>query len=151
MTLNQTICSSHFVLRARKQRDMFYWGWKCSKNQLQMKNTFHIAIFNVRTWDRISQLPELASSAAEHNIDIECIQEHGYYQSEQEIQYYDTSNGWTFVSVSAWKNSVSAIIGEVGMLLRPHALKSLNCIEKIQQKMRGDPFNGNPRTIIISC
>ena len=30
------------------------------------------------------------------------------------------------------KNSVNAVIGGVGMLLGPHALKSLNSIEKIQ-------------------
>ena len=87
-------------------------------------------------------------SAAEHNIGIICIQEQGYYHSKQEIKFHGTGNGWTFVSVSAWKNFVNAIIE---MLLSLHALKSLNSIEKIRLKMICATFNGNPCIIIISC
>ena len=39
----------------------------------------------------------------------------------------------------------------VGMLLSPHALKSLNSIEKIQPRMMVAIFNSNPSTMIISC
>ena len=66
------------------------------------------------------------------------------------MKYHDTGNGWKFVSVSAWKNSVNAAIGGVGKLIGPQALKSLNIIEKIQPRMQGATFNGNPGTT-ISC
>ena len=89
-------------------------------------------------------------SAVEHNIGIACIQEHRYYHSEVKIKY-DTGNGWIFIEASAWKNSGNALIGSVGMLLSPHALKSPNNIEKIQPRMMVATFNGNPSTIIISC
>ena len=38
---------------------------------------------NVRTLNRIGQLPELTVSVVEHNIVIVCIKEYRYYYSEQ--------------------------------------------------------------------
>ena len=53
-------------------------------------------------------------------------------------------------NVSAWKNSVNATVGGVGLLIGPRALKSLNSIEKIQPRIMVATFNGNPRATIIS-
>ena len=69
---------------------------------LKCKQTLQIATFNVRTLNRIGQLPELITSAEEHKIDIICIQEHRYTHTE-DIKYYETGNGWSLVTVSAWK------------------------------------------------
>ena len=55
------------------------------------------------------------------------------------------------MEVSAWKNSVNAMIEGVGMLIGPWALKSQNNIEKIQLRMMVATFNGNPSVTIISC
>ena len=95
------------------------------------------------------QLPELTASAVEHNIDIMCIQEHKYTHSKG-VKYHDTGNGWTLVTVSAWKKSVNAGIG-IGMLIGQRALKSLNSIERIQPRIIVANFNRNPRATIISC
>ena len=89
-------------------------------------------------------------SAVEHKIDIICIQEHRYTHTE-DIKYHETGNGWSLVTVSAWKNSVNAAVGGVGLLIGPRALKTLNSIEKIQPRMMAATFNGNPRATIISC
>ena len=115
---------------------------------LKCKQTIQIAIFNVRTFNRIGQLPELTASALEHKIDIICI--HKYTDSEH-IKYHETGNGRTLATVSAWKNSVNATVGVVGMLIGPRALKTLNSIERIQPGMIGATFNGNPRETVISC
>ena len=72
----------------------------------------------------MGELPELTELAVEHNIDIICIQEHRYTHSE-DIKYHDTGNGWMLATVSAWKNSVHAMVGGVGILIGPKALKSL--------------------------
>ena len=117
---------------------------------LKCKQTLQIATFNVRTLNRIGQLPELIASAVEHKIDIICIQEHRYTHTE-DIKYHETGNGWSLVTVSAWKNSVNAAVGGVGLLIGPRALKTLNSIEKIQPRMMAATFNGNPRATIISC
>ena len=89
---------------------------------LKCKQTIQIATFNVRTLNRIGQLPELTASAVEHKIDIICIQEHRYTHIE-DIKYHDTGNGWTLATVSAWKNSVNATVRGVGMLIGQRALK----------------------------
>ena len=69
----------------------------------------------------------------------------------EDIKYHDTGNGWTLTTVSAWKNSVNATVGGVGMLIGPRALKTLNSIEWIQPRMMAATFNGNPWATIISC
>ena len=106
--------------------------------------------YNVRTLNRIGQLPELTASAIEHKIDIICIQEHRYTHTE-DIKYHDTGNGWMLATVSAWKNSVNATVGGVGMLTGLRALKTLNSIERIKPRMMAAMFNGNPWATIISC
>ena len=93
---------------------------------------------------------ELTASAIDHNIDVIFIQEHRYTHSN-DIKYQDSDNEWTLGTTSAWKNSVNATIGGVGMLIGPRGLKSLNDIEKIQPRMMVATFNGNLRATIISC
>ena len=117
---------------------------------LKCKQTLQISTFNVRTLNRIGQLPELIASAEEHKIDIICIQEHRYTHTE-DIKYHETGNGWSLATVFAWKNSVNAAVGGVGLLIGPRALKTLNSVEKIQPRMMAATFNGNPRATIISC
>ena len=133
---------------------------QCSKNQLQSANqkkkllkckqSIQIATFNVRTLYRIGQLPKLTASAVEYKIDIICIQEHRYTHNE-DIKYHDTGNRWTLATVSAWKISVNATVGGIGIFIGPRALKSLNSIERIQPRMMVATFKGNPRATIISC
>ena len=106
---------------------------KSNPKLFRCKNTVHISTFNLWTLNRIGQFPELTTSAAIHNIDIACIQEDR--NKKLEIQYHNTGNEWTLVSVFALENFVNAVTGEAGTLLNPRALKSINIIEKIQPKL----------------
>ena len=117
---------------------------------LKCKQTIQIATFNVRTLNRIGQLPELTALAVEHKIGIICIQDHRYTHIE-DIKYHETGNVWTLATVSARKNSVNATVRGVGMLTGPRALKTLNSIERIQPSMMAATFSGNPKATIISC
>ena len=117
---------------------------------LKCKQTLRIATSNVRTLNRIGQLPELIASTVEHKIDIICIQENRYTHTK-DIKYHETGNGWSLATVSAWENSVNAAVGGVGLLIGPRALKTLNSIERIQPRMMAATFNGNPRATIIFC
>ena len=117
---------------------------------LKCKQTIQIATFNVRTLNRIGQLPELTPSAVEHKVNIICMQEHRYTHTE-DIKYHDSDNRETLATVSAWKNSVNATVGGVGMLIGSRPLKTLNSIKRIQPRMMAATFNGNPRATIISC
>ena len=121
---------------------------KLKQKLLKCKCIIQIVTFNVRTLNRLGQLLELTATAIDHNIDIICIQEHRYFHRE-DIKYYDTRNGWKLVSASAWKNSVNAMIGGVGILIGSWALKSLNSIEKIQPRMMVATFNSNPGATVI--
>ena len=122
---------------------------KLKQKLLKCKQTIQMATFNVRTLNRIGQLPELTAAAVEHKIDIICIQHR--YTHTKDIKYHEIGNGWIMVTVSAWKNSVNASIGGVGILIGPRALKTLNSIERIQPRMMAATFNGNPKATIISC
>ena len=162
MTHTQTTYTNRIALRAGKKRarpaevGALVPVFEKSATELKppkllkWKQTLKIATFNVRTLNRIGQLPELIASAVEQKIDIICIQEHRYTHTE-DIKYHETGNGWSLVTVSAWKNSVNAAVGGVGLLIGPRALKTQNSIEKIQTKMMAATFNGNTRATIISC
>ena len=158
MTYNQTTCAKRIDLRAVKKgahpaevgalASVFEKSATELKEKLQKcKRAIQIATLNVRTLNRIGQLPELTASPIDHNTDIICIQEHRYTHSE-DIKYHDTGNG-SLATASKWKNSVNATIGGIGMLIGPWALKSLNSIEKIQPRMMVATFNGNPSETII--
>ena len=84
---------------------------KCKRNTL-------VSTFNVRTLTSLSQMSELAASAAKWNIDIICIQEHRFYHEEIELKHHKFSKGLTFISASASKNSMNSPIGGGGMLLK---------------------------------
>ena len=90
---------------------------------LKCKQIIQIATFNVRTLNRLGQLPELTASAVEHKIDIICIQEHRYAHSE-DIKYHETDNGWTLAIVSEWKNSVNVSVGGGGNAYRTKSVKN---------------------------
>ena len=112
MTHTQTTCKNRIALRTDKKgasppevgalASVFEKSATELKQQklLKCKQTIQIATFNVRTFNRIGQQPELTASAVEHNIDIIGIQEHRYTHSE-DIKYHDTGNGWTLATVSA--------------------------------------------------
>ena len=70
---------------------------------LKCQRTIKIATFNVRTLNRIGQLPELIASAIDQDMDVICMQEHRYIHSE-DIKYNDTDNERSLVNASAWKN-----------------------------------------------
>ena len=100
-----------------------------SATELKQQKLLKCKQTNVRTLNRIGQLPELTALSVEHKIDIICIQEHRYMHTE-DIIYHDTGNGWTLATVSAWKNSVNATVGGVGMLIGPRALKTLKTLRE---------------------
>ena len=154
MTLSQTICPDCITLHAgKKEHSLLTQVFEKTETELKHEQEFlkckspiHIATINIRALNRIDQLSELTESVLEHNIDKICRQEHIYHHSELEIKYHDTGSGLTFISTSACQNYVNAATGG-----NPRTLKSLKSIEKIQPRMMGATFNGNPSTTIISC
>ena len=81
-----------------------------TQNLFKCKSTIHIVTFNFRTFSRIGQPLELTASVVEHNIEIYAYK-NTYHHSEVGRKYHDSGSGWTFVSASAWRDSVNAITG----------------------------------------
>ena len=112
MTQTQTTCINRIALRMGKNGarpaeigslvSVFEKSAIELKQQkiLKCKQTIQIATFDVRTLNRMGQLPGLTASVVEHKIDIICIQEHRYKHSEN-IKYHETCNGWTLTTVSS--------------------------------------------------
>ena len=151
MTHTQTTCPNRIALLVRKKGarpfdvgalakafEKATTEIKLKQKLLKCQIKIQMSTFNVRTLNRIGQLPELTASAIDHNIiftqDIICIQEYRYLHSE-DIKYHD--------------NSVNTAIRGVGTLIGPRALKSLNSSEKIQPRTMVTMFNVNPCTAII--
>ena len=72
---------------------------KCKRNTL-------VSTFNVRTLTSLSQMSELAASAAKWNIDIIYIQKNRFYHEDMDLKHHKLPKGWTFISASAWKNGM---------------------------------------------
>ena len=109
MTLTQTICPNCTAFRAGKQGilsaevEALAPVLEKSTTELRLKSKQNfLDPKTAQTLNRIGQLPELTASAADHNIDIVCLQEHRYDNSELELKYNDTCNILTFESASAW-------------------------------------------------
>ena len=109
-----------------------------------------ISTFNTQTLHKIGKIPELITSAETTGQDIICIQEHRAIHDDIIIK--EQSNGyWKLITYSAWKNSVNAATGGIGILVSSRAYSYLSNIEIISPKIMMATFNGNPNTTIISC
>ena len=80
-------------------------------------------------------MSELIIVAVTYHIDVINLQEHRFYHEDIDLKYHEPGNGWTLISASALKSIGNSTIGGVGMLLSPHATKSLNSIEKITSRI----------------
>ena len=122
---------------------------KTKTNLLKCKRNLHISNFNIRILTSSSQIGELTAAATLNNQDIICVQEHRHFHDDVRLKHHDTGNGWTLVTSSAYKNTVNASIGGVGILLSPNAQKALNNIESITPRILVASFNGNPKTTVV--
>jgi exonuclease III len=118
---------------------------------LKGKQDIFIATFNIRTLLNATQINELVASSETLSHDIICIQEHRFIHDDTLIKEHNVGKQWTLITSSAWKNSMNASIGGVGMLLSPRAYKALNKVESITPRIMVATFNGNPEATIISC
>ena len=62
-----------------------------------------------------------------------------------------TYGKWKMITCSAWKNSVNASTGGIGMLVSSTAYNALGSVEKISPRIMVATFNGNPQTTVICC
>ena len=96
-------------------------------------------------------MSELIAIAVTYQIHVKNVQEHRFYHKDIDLKYHELGNGRTLKSASALKSTGNNTIGGVGMLLSPHATKSLNSIEKVTPQILVATFHSNPEPTLISC
>ena len=123
---------------------------EASTTLLKGKNEKTIGTLNVQTLNKDGKIPEVISSAEATKHDIICLQEHRHIH-EDLVTKEQTHGKWKLITCSAWKNSVNASIGGIGMLLSTTAYNALGSVEKISPRIMVATFNGNPQTTVICC
>ena len=101
MIHTQTTCPNHIALYAGKKGvypaevgalapvfEKSATELKLKQKLLKCKHTIQIVTFNIRTLNRIGQLPELTASVIDHSIDIIYINKHRYIHGE-DIKYHN--------------------------------------------------------------
>ena len=92
----------------------------------------------------------MCALAKKYKIDVIGIQEHRIVHSDDSIlQYEKLPDGYQLVTTSAWRNSMGASIGGVGLLLSPFASKAMVETKKISDRNLQITFCGNPKTTVI--
>lgn len=81
---------------------------------MKKKKDALVASFNVQTLKKVKKFPELITSAEATKPDIICLQEHRFLHEEKE-QIFGSCR---VIICSALKNSVNAVNGGIGMLLK---------------------------------
>ena len=78
------------------------------------------------------------------------IQEHRFVHEYIVIkeQAYDR---WKLLTLSAWKNSINAATGGIGILVSNKAYNAIASVEMISPRVMIAHFQGNPHTSVISC
>lgn len=159
MTMSQTSQTYRIARRAGKQGARTSVEDQAGVNEnatginklTRCKKILRISTLNTRTLNGVSKLNEMVAHAEKQKLSIVCIQEHRLYHSDIDLKYEEVGKGWTFITSSAWKNTQNSTIGGIGILLSPYAMKSLNSIETITNRIMIATFNGNPKTTVISC
>ena len=90
---------------------------------------------------------ELVCSTITEKVDVLGIKEHRMLHTE-DIKY-ETVNGRTLITSSAWRNDSGAATGGVGILLISKSKKALSSVIKYNERIIIINLLGNPATAII--
>ena len=111
-----------------------------------------IGQLNCRTLNSLAAKSELSLMALNYKISICAIQEHRIMHSDGDPPICSHVIGpYTLFTASAWKSSINATIGGVGILIKSALLSLIQSIDKISDRVVSVTFKGNPKTTIISC
>ena len=117
---------------------------------LKSKKTFKIGTINTQTLQKVWKIPELIATAEKTGQEVICIQEHRFVHLDVDIKEH-TFGKWKLLTCSAWRNSINAAIGGVGILINLRAYNAIKSIDMISNRIVAIHFMGNPLTTVISC
>ena len=121
-------------------------GGKGSK-LVSCRRILNVSTLNVRTLSGNHRKQELAVNFGKHNLDLLGIQEHRIVHDE--TIRYDSIQGKTLITSSAWRNERGAATGGVGVLLGTRTAKALKSVRTHSSRILIINFHGNPATSIL--
>ena len=116
---------------------------------LKAKKTIIFGTINVQTLNKEGKISELIASAITTIQGIISIQEHRVIHND--LIKEEVFGKWRLLTCSAWKNTVNAANGGIGILFREDIYNTLSSIENISPRIMTATFQGNPQTTIITC
>ncbi|XP_072016329.1 uncharacterized protein [Amphiura filiformis] len=103
---------------------------------------------NTRTLQSPHKQIKLCALVQDNKLDVIVVQEHRTVHDDQ-LQYENLIEGFQLITSSAWRNSMGAAVGGVGVLLSNFARKVLVSVCYISPRILKVTLNGNPQTTII--
>ena len=117
---------------------------------LRARRPFCMGTFNAATAREEARMLEIVHCAEVCGIEILGIQEHRRVHPDDLIVFKKIESR-CLITASAWRNSVQAANGGVGLLLSHRARKALRKVQPHSQRILVAEFSGNPATTVIVC
>ena len=121
----------------------------CKKNIVKCTDFTYIGTLNVRTIRLRNKQRELAHQFASSGLEMMAIQEHRIVHDELTKTTILGSNAY-LVTTSAWRNSIGASNGGVGILLTKKAHDAITELHTVSPRIFGVTLDGNPRCTAFS-
>ena len=115
---------------------------------LNCKRYSKIATINVRSIKSNAKQEELALNCRKQSISILGIVDHKLVHDNDELLHKRIDDRYLITS-SAWRNSMNAPIGGLGLLIDKGAENNLAEISKFHERILIATFNGNPALTIV--
>ena len=106
---------------------------------LKTNQILTIGTMNVQKLQKLGKMYELITSAETTKQDIICIQDHRYIHDETPIREQRFEN-WIILTCSAWRNSINASNGGIGMLVNQSTYNTISGIEMITPRIMVTSF-----------
>ena len=109
----------------------------------------YIATFNIRTARENFKRLELVECFLQSGIQVLGLQEHRIVHDEP-IRIEKLSKGVALITSSAWRNTMGAATGGVGVLVTRDAYSSITLIKSFGSRTLTVSFDGNPRLTVVN-
>ena len=110
---------------------------------MKASRVLRVATFNVRTLKNENKISEIIASVNATQLDIICLQEHRFIHEDVDTKEYSIGE-WHMITDSAWKNSVNAATGGIGILINKTSFNSLVNVTLVSKRIMIVNCNGNP-------
>ena len=94
------------------------------------------------------KIPELIASTERTRQEVICIQEHRFVHLNTDIKE-STFGKWKLLTCSAWRNTMNAATGGIGILVNSRAYNAISSVDMIKSRIMAIHFQGNPQTTVI--